>query len=111
MILVGRYVLPVLVCSLEVILPNRTLTDKLERVYRRFLKQILSLPETVADPASYSQRKEKSAFFSAKREKSKHEIDNFSEKQQEKEEILRQNFSAFRSKIFRRIAAKTVIMT
>ena len=39
--------------GLEVVLPNKTLTDKLERVYRKFLKQVLSLPDTVADPASY----------------------------------------------------------
>ena len=51
--LIHAYVLPVLVYGLEVILPNRTLIDKLERVYRRFLKQVLSLPETVADPACY----------------------------------------------------------
>ena len=44
----------------------------------------------------YSQRNLKSAFFSAKREKSKREIDNFSEKQREKGEISRRNFSAFR---------------
>ena len=51
--LIHTYVLPVLVYGLEVVLPNITLIDKLERVYRRFLKQVLSLPETVADPASY----------------------------------------------------------
>ena len=37
----------------EVVCPNKTLTDKLERVYRKFLKQVLSLPDTVADSASY----------------------------------------------------------
>ena len=46
----------------------------------------------------YSQRNLKSAFFSAKREKSKREIDNFSEKQREKGEISRE--------ISRRFAAK-----
>ena len=51
--LINTYVLPVLVYGLEVALPNKTLTDKLERVYRKFLKQVLSLPDTVADPASY----------------------------------------------------------
>ena len=56
----------------------------------------------------YSQRNLQS---SAKREKSKREIDNFSEKQLEKEEISRRNFSAFRGEISRRFAAKTVIMT
>ena len=47
-------------------------------------------------PCKNSQRNLKSAFFSAKREKSKRKIDNFSEKQGEKGEISRQNFSAFR---------------
>ena len=51
--LIHTYVLPVMVYGLEVILPNKTLTYKLERVYRRFLKQVLSLTETVADPAVY----------------------------------------------------------
>ena len=60
---------------------------------------------------SYSQRNLKSAFFSAKREKSKREIDNFSEKQRDKGEISRRNFSAFRGEISRRFAAKMVIMT
>ena len=55
---------------------------------------------------TYSQRNLKSAFFSAKREKSKREIDNFSEKQREKGEISRRNFSAFRGEISRRFAAK-----
>ena len=59
----------------------------------------------------YSQRNLKSAFFSAKREKSKREIDIFSENQREKGEISRRNFSAFRGEISRRFAAKMVIMT
>lgn len=51
--LVHTYVLPILVYGLEVILPSRTLIDKLEKVHKKFLKQVLSLPETVADPAVY----------------------------------------------------------
>lgn len=47
------YVLPVLVYELEVVLLNRILMDKLEKVYKKFLKQVLSLPDTVADPALY----------------------------------------------------------
>ena len=47
------YVLPVLVYGLEVVFPNRTLMDKLKRVYKKFLKEVLSLPDTVADPAVY----------------------------------------------------------
>ena len=47
------YVVPVLVYGLEVVLSNGIHLDKLERLYKRFLKQILSLPQTVADPAVY----------------------------------------------------------
>ena len=47
------YVVPVLVYVLEVVLPNGVHLDKLERLHKRFLKQILSLPQTVADPAVY----------------------------------------------------------
>ena len=60
---------------------------------------------------AYSQCNLKSAVFSAKREKSKREIDNFSGKQREKGEISRRNFSAFRGEISRHFAAKMVIMT
>ena len=48
------YILPLLVYGLEVLLPRKTLMDKLERFYKKLLKQILSLPETVADPAVYT---------------------------------------------------------
>ena len=51
--LLQTYVLPVLVYGLEVVLPKATLVDKLERIYKQFIKQILSLPVTVADPAVY----------------------------------------------------------
>ena len=44
------YVLPILMYGLEMVLP---LMDKLERVYKKLLKQVLSLPDTVADPAVY----------------------------------------------------------
>ncbi|MCG8047714.1 MAG: reverse transcriptase domain-containing protein, partial [Candidatus Thiodiazotropha endolucinida] len=47
------YVLPLLVYGLEVLLPRKTLLDKLERAYKKFLKQILSLPNSTADPAIY----------------------------------------------------------
>ena len=46
------YVLPLLVYGLEVLLPRKTLLDKLERTHK-FLKQILSLPSSTADPAIY----------------------------------------------------------
>ena len=51
--LLQTYVLPVLVYGLEVVLPKTTLVEKLERTYKQFIKQILSLPVTVADPAVY----------------------------------------------------------
>ena len=47
--LLQTYVVPVLVYGLEVVLH----LDKLERLHKRFLKQILSLPQTVADQAVY----------------------------------------------------------
>ena len=46
-------VLPVLVYGLEVVLPKASLMDKLERTYKKFIKHILSLPVTLADPAVY----------------------------------------------------------
>ena len=51
--LLQTYVLPILVYGLEVVLPKATLFDKLERTYKQFIKQSLSLPVTVADPAMY----------------------------------------------------------
>ena len=48
------YILPLLVYGLEVLLPRKILMDKLERFYKKLLKQILSLPKTVADPAVYT---------------------------------------------------------
>ena len=47
------YILPVLVYGLEVVLPKASLMDKVNRAYKKSLKQILSLPDTVADPAVY----------------------------------------------------------
>ena len=47
------YVLPVMVYGLDVVLPKPALVDKLNRTYKKILKQILSLPITVADPAVY----------------------------------------------------------
>ena len=47
------YVLPVLVYGMEVVTPKATLMKKLERTYKNFIKQILSLPGTVAYPAVY----------------------------------------------------------
>ena len=47
------YVLPVMVYGLEVVLPKPALVEKLNRTYKKILKQILSLPITVADPAVF----------------------------------------------------------
>ena len=47
------YVLPVMVYGLDVVLPKSALVDKLNRTYKKILRQILSLPTTVADPAVY----------------------------------------------------------
>lgn len=46
--LLQTYILPVLV-----VLPKPALVEKMERIYEQFIKQILSLPATVADPAEY----------------------------------------------------------
>ena len=46
-------ILLLLVYGLEVLLPRKTLMEKVERLYKKLLKQILSLPDTVADPATY----------------------------------------------------------
>ena len=34
-------------------MPRKTLIDKLEILFKKFLKQVLSLPDTTADPAVY----------------------------------------------------------
>ena len=47
------YVLPVLVYGMEVVLPTRKFMDILEKFNKKFLKMILSLPVTTADPAVY----------------------------------------------------------
>ena len=47
------YILPLLVYGLEVLLPRKSLMEKVERFFKKLLKQILSLPDTVADPATY----------------------------------------------------------
>ena len=42
-----------LVFGLEVVLPKDTLIERLERIHKQFMKHILSLPSTVADPTVY----------------------------------------------------------
>ena len=51
--LLQTYVLSVLVYGMEVVTPKATLIEKLERTYKNFIKHILSLPVTVANPAVY----------------------------------------------------------
>ena len=51
--LLQTYVLPVLVYGMEVVTPKAALMERLERTYKNFIKQILSLLVTVADPAVY----------------------------------------------------------
>ena len=51
--LLQTYVLPVLVYGMEVVTHKAALMERLERTYTNFIKQILSLPVTVADPAVY----------------------------------------------------------
>ena len=47
------YILPVLTYGLEVILPKKTLIDKLELFQKRLIKQILTLPNHTSDIALY----------------------------------------------------------
>ena len=51
--LMQTYVLPVLVYGIEVALPTPKWMDVLEKFNKKFLKLILSLPVTAADPAVY----------------------------------------------------------
>ena len=51
--LVKTYVLPVLLYGLELVLPCKTLINKLETYQKKMLKQILSLPTSTADVAVY----------------------------------------------------------
>ena len=51
--LLQTYVIPVLVYDLEVLLPKKASMEKLDILHTKFLKMILSLPDTVADPAVY----------------------------------------------------------
>ena len=47
------YVLPVLLYGLEIILPPNKYLNQLEMFHKKTLKQILSVPQTTADPAVY----------------------------------------------------------
>ena len=51
--LVKVYVVPVLLYGLEILLPGQKYIAKLELFQKNLLKQLLSLPQTVADPAPY----------------------------------------------------------
>ena len=52
--LLQTYVLPVMVYSLDVLLPRKVhIEKKIEKLFRKFLKMTLSLPDRVVDPAVY----------------------------------------------------------
>ena len=51
--LVKTYVTPVLLYGLELVLPNKTLINKLEVYQKKMLKQLLSLPTSTPDVAVY----------------------------------------------------------
>ena len=51
--LMKTYVLPVLLYRLELVLPCKTLINKLENYQKKMLKQILSLPMGTSDVAVY----------------------------------------------------------
>ncbi len=51
--LVITYVLPILLYGLEIIIPSQKYLKHIELFQKKLLKQILSLPQNVADPAPY----------------------------------------------------------
>ncbi|MCG7879544.1 MAG: reverse transcriptase family protein [Candidatus Thiodiazotropha taylori] len=51
--LLQTYVLPTLIYGMEVVLPQGKHLDTLEKFYKKYLKLLLSLPITTADPAVY----------------------------------------------------------
>lgn len=51
--LVKTYILPILLYGLEIILPGKTLIQKLERYQKKLLKQIIFLPQNTPDCAIY----------------------------------------------------------
>lgn len=51
--LIRIYILPILLYGLEMLLPNRTLINKLELFQKKLLKQVLSLPQNTSDSAIY----------------------------------------------------------
>ena len=51
--LLQTHVIPILVYGLEVVLTTGVYLDKLDRVHKKFIKHILSLPQNVADLAIY----------------------------------------------------------
>ena len=51
--LIKTYITPILLYGLELILPNKTLTTKLERFQKKLLKQVLSLPQNTPVYAVY----------------------------------------------------------
>ena len=51
--LLQTYILPILVYGMEVVLPRGKHLDSLEKFYKKYLKLLLSIPVTTADPAVY----------------------------------------------------------
>ena len=51
--LLQTYILPILVYGMEVVLPRGKHLDCLEKFYKKYLKLLLSIPVTTADPAVY----------------------------------------------------------
>lgn len=51
--LLKTYVLPILTYGLEILIPSGKPFDTLQLFYKRLLKQLLSLPQNIADPAIY----------------------------------------------------------
>jgi len=47
------YVIPTITCGLEVLIPDKKNSARLDRFFKKLLKQILSLPQNVADHVPY----------------------------------------------------------
>ena len=47
------YGLPTLIYGMEVVLPRGKHLDTLEKFYKKYMKLLLSIPVTTADPAVY----------------------------------------------------------
>ncbi|CAG2232770.1 unnamed protein product [Mytilus edulis] len=53
MSIMNTYIIPIMLYGLEIVIPRGRCLETLNIQFKKFLKQLLSLPKTVADPAIY----------------------------------------------------------